>query len=570
MKQARRSGTVDQEEIDRIKLAASDSNIKKLKEAIIKYKIKVVQPEGYFADDLYESYETEEVTSDPREGEVVDEEQDGLVDDPVKVYFNDMCSIQLLNREGEVEVSKKIEKGQQEMLDTMLRCNLAMQYLFTLYKELKKGRVRARDVVSGLDDEDNVIEQESESAVQLASKLGVALQYYERREALRKQDNLTKKDQREEEECDFLLLDNLKSINFSGKQIEKMLALFLQHNDAIDVVFNSISRFQRMLGNNASKIKILVEQYDERSKKKCEEINRQIYQINGSGFYASRRLMERIEIGNRKIKKMLGQTSMALPEFRATVKKIKKSEAKVKIAKSRLIQANLRLVISLAKKYTGRGLQFLDLVQEGNIGLIKAVDKFQYRRGFKFSTYATWWIRQSITRAIADQARTIRVPVHMMETISRINKISRSIAQENGREVCPEEISERIGLPVSKIKSIQKIAKEPISFESPIGDEEDSHLVDFIQDRNVALPSEAAAKVHLDDVLRKILRTLSPREEKVLRMRFGVGEKKDHTLEEVGQEFDVTRERIRQIEAKALRRLRYPSRSRLLKIFHDS
>ena len=286
-------------------------------------------------------------------------------------------------------------------------------------------------------------------------------------------------------------------------------------------------------------------------------------------FRVARRILEKVRAGGRRIDKMIGQTDVQLEQFRNEIRQLKVAERKVSIAKSQLVEANLRLVISIAKKYTNRGLQFLDLIQEGNIGLMKAVDKFEYRRGYKFSTYATWWIRQAITRAIADQARTIRIPVHMIETINKLIRTSRHLVQELGREPSPEEISEKMDLPVDKVRKVLKIAKEPISLETPIGDEDDSHLGDFIPDTSAVLPSDTVVSTYLADVTRTVLGTLTPREEKVLKMRFGIDEKKDHTLEEVGQDFDVTRERIRQIEAKALRKLRHPTRSRMLKSFYD-
>jgi len=498
---------------------------------------------------------------------------DNSTDDPVRMYLREMGSIQLLSRDGEVEVAKRIEKGNADLIDIFSDSKLILLYLQNLTKRLKNKKIKARHVISGLDEDDNVIEDEDKATVKLIAQFDVLWKHhrsvnkFQKHQAKRK---LQPAEKKRLEESESLFKDAIRNISFNSRQIELMCDEILNHKEKINLTFRKMNSNIKSLDLPVEKMDQLFKQLSSATSKKAKEKTaKDISAKTGHRFSIANRYFEKIELNRKRISTMIELTTLSLDDFNLEVKSLKQVERKVKSAKSQLVEANLRLVISIAKKYTNRGLQFLDLIQEGNIGLMKAVDKFEYRRGYKFSTYATWWIRQSITRAIADQARTIRIPVHMIETINKLSRISRAKVQELGREPTADELSEDLGMPLYKVRKVLKIAKEPISLDTPIGDDEDSQLKDFIADEHIRDPGEATVSSNMGERTREALKTLTKREENVLRLRFGIDSIKDHTLEEVGQDFDVTRERIRQIEAKALRKLRHPTRSKLLKSFYE-
>ena len=550
-------------------------------------------------------------------------------DDPVRMYLREMGSVELLSREGEIAIAKRIEAGRETMIAGLCESPLTFQAIIIWRDELNESKILLREIIDleatyagpeakqapvverveevktddksrrsrdeedvtnvapdtrGMGDDDD--EEEDEASLSLAAMeaelrpqvmetFDVIADTYKKLRKLQDQQvenrlaatgTLSPSQDRRLKELKDQLITAVKSLSLNNARIEALVEQLYDIN--------------KRLVQNEGKLLRLAESYGVRREEFLKEYQgseldpnwmRSIANLTSRGWKEfTRSEKDAIRELRTEIQNLATETAISILEFRRIVNQVQKGEREAAIAKKEMVEANLRLVISIAKKYTNRGLQFLDLIQEGNIGLMKAVDKFEYRRGYKFSTYATWWIRQAITRSIADQARTIRIPVHMIETINKIVRTSRQMLHEIGREPTPEELAEKLAMPLEKVRKVLKIAKEPISLETPVGDEEDSHLGDFIEDKMAILPIDAAIQANLRETTTRVLASLTPREERVLRMRFGIGMNTDHTLEEVGQQFSVTRERIRQIEAKALRKLKHPSRSRKLRSFLDS
>ncbi|MER9107011.1 RNA polymerase sigma factor RpoD [Mesorhizobium sp. M0848] len=671
--------TKEKEEVETEREGATDGPLLDLSDDAVKKMIKAAKKRGYVTmDELNSVLPSEEVTSeqiedtmamlsdmginvveDDEQGEepeaadtAADAEEDAnelaeqtgtavaatttkkeptdRTDDPVRMYLREMGSVELLSREGEIAIAKRIEAGRETMIAGLCESPLTFQAIIIWRDELNESKILLREIIDleatyagpeakqapvverveeakvedkprrSRDDEDDITnvgadtrgltddddEDEDEASLSLAAMeaelrpqvmetLDVIADTYKKLRKLQDQQvenrlaasgTLSPSQDRRLKELKDQLIKAVKSLSLNTARIEALVEQLYDIN--------------KRLVQNEGKLLRLAESYGVRREEFLKEYQgseldpnwtRSIGNLTSRGWKEfTKNEKDAIKDLRAEIQNLATETAISILEFRKIVNQVQKGEREAAIAKKEMVEANLRLVISIAKKYTNRGLQFLDLIQEGNIGLMKAVDKFEYRRGYKFSTYATWWIRQAITRSIADQARTIRIPVHMIETINKIVRTSRQMLHEIGREPTPEELAEKLAMPLEKVRKVLKIAKEPISLETPVGDEEDSHLGDFIEDKMAILPIDAAIQANLRETTTRVLASLTPREERVLRMRFGIGMNTDHTLEEVGQQFSVTRERIRQIEAKALRKLKHPSRSRKLRSFLDS
>ena len=613
LKNAKSEGFVNYKDINKVVNAEkyTSEQIEDLMSSISEMGISIIEAE---ADDQDESQSDTKLDNEKSKKKTSTDR----TDDPVRMYLREMGTVDLLSREGEIAIAKRIEAGKEAMIEGLCESPLTFQAIIIWRDELNEGQVLLRDIIdleasyigpdaknkkitkskidTDLDDKkddenetsdesDNDDYNEYENNVSLAAMEAdlkpevflifdeISVKYKKLRALQDKRNSLKAKNSdlsgnqiKKYDEYTSELKELMKGLSLNNNRIESLLDHLYDINKRL--VSSELSLWRMASSAGVDREDFLEEYYG--NELDTGWVGR-IVRLKRKGW------KEFVQSNRKDIKSLLSEitelseeTGLEIGDFRKIVLKVQKGEREAAVAKKEMVEANLRLVISIAKKYTNRGLQFLDLIQEGNIGLMKAVDKFEYRRGYKFSTYATWWIRQAITRSIADQARTIRIPVHMIETINKLVRTSRQLLHEIGREPTPEELSEKLKMPLDKVRKVLKIAKEPISLETPIGDEEDSYLGDFIEDKNVLLPVDAAVQSNLRETTTKVLAMLTPREERVLRMRFGIGMNTDHTLEEVGQQFSVTRERIRQIEAKALRKLKHPTRSKKLRSFLDS